>query len=278
MFYTKLFDFGFGQRIGSGSPNERSGIFNTVGMWDRRTKPTLALGQSISVTMLQMLQAATAIANEGLLVRPRLISGFRGSSKEVTLYQPIVPQRVISADTAETMLQYMKSTAANDGTGWRAYIGDIPMAVKTGTAQMIVDGTYSATDFIASCMAIFPADNPQMILYTVIVKPRGEILGGRIATVPIREAAEALTDYLGLPRGKNIELAVSGTIALPNVAAPKLVDVMPDFTGYAKQNLIPLLDQNDFYVEINGNGHVKIQNPAPGTQIVHGDIITLYLE
>jgi cell division protein FtsI (penicillin-binding protein 3) len=283
-FYQKLASFGFGERIGYGSPSERSGIFNPVARWDRRTKPTIAIGQSISVSMLQMLQAATAIANNGVLVQPRLISAFRLADGSEEPYKAIVPRRVLSEQTASSLIQYMRATAANDGTGWRAYIGDIPMAVKTGTAQMIVRGVYSDTDFIASCMAIFPADQPRLVLYTTIVKPQGsEYLGGRIATVPIRDAAEALTDYLGLPRGKNTQISYAGQPeqtsqpSLP-LSLPELKDVMPDFSGYAKQSIIPLLNQSDFRIEINGSGFVKRQLPAPGTKIVHGDIITLYLE
>ena len=282
VFYQKLYGLGFGQRIGSGSPSERPGIFAAATQWGRRTKPTIAMGHEISVSMLQMLQAATAIANNGMLVQPRLISGFRTSEGVLEPFTAKEPRPVLKAKTAADVLRFMRAVVTTDGTGWRAAIGDIPMAVKTGTAQMIDEGTgrYSDTNFIASCMAILPADKPSLILYVVIVNPHGEsYLGGRIATIPIRKAAETLVDYLGILRGKHLQIDHSGSVTYPMAAdTPALENTMPDFTGYSKQSLIPLLLQSDFPVEIQGNGHVKRQSPLPGTLLVHGDTLTFYLE
>lgn len=281
VFYDKIYSFGFGQRVGSGSPSESAGIFREDN--SRRFKPTLAIGQGISVSMLQMLQAASAIANQGVLVQPKLALKLTAPDGTETPYpaEPSAPRRVMSEQTAASLLQYMRATAAIDGTGWRAAIGDIPMAVKTGTAQVAENGAYSETDFIASCMAIFPADDPKLILYVVIVKPQGEsYLGGRIATIPIRKAAESLADYLKLHRGKNpVEMQSSTVYFEGEPPLPPLADVMPDYRGYSKLSLIPLFETDSGYIiRLEGNGHVKTQTPDPGAQLVHGDAITLYLE
>lgn len=281
VFYDKIYSFGFGQRVGSGSPSESAGIFREEN--NRRFKPTLAIGQGISVSMLQMLQAASAIANQGILAQPKLALKLTAPDGAETPYpaEPAAPKRVMSARTAANLLQYMRATAAIDGTGWRAAIGDIPMAVKTGTAQVAENGAYSETDFIASCMAIFPADAPKLILYVVIVKPQGEsYLGGRIATIPIRKAAESLADYLKLHRGKNpVELQSSTVYFEGEPPLPPLAGVMPDLRGYSKLSLLPLFETDSGYIiHLEGNGHVKTQSPSPGTQLVHGDVITLYLE
>jgi cell division protein FtsI (penicillin-binding protein 3) len=280
-FYDKIYSFGFGQRIGSGSPSESAGIFKEDG--NRRFKPTLAIGQGISVSMLQMLRAATAIANKGVLVQPKLVIKLTAPDGTETAYPagPAERKRVMSEQTAGELLQYMRAVAAVDGTGWRAAIGDIPMAVKTGTAQVAENGTYSETDFIASCMAIFPADDPQLILYAVIVKPQGEsYLGGRIATLPIRKAAESLTDYLKLRRGKNLIEQQPNTVFFKEERPlPPLGDVMPDLQGYSKLGLLPLLEEDTGYIILlEGNGHVVAQSPVAGTTLIHGDVITLYLE
>ena len=116
------------------------------------------------------------------------------------------PKQVLRAETAREMRSYMQAVTSSIGTGWRANVADLKLAVKTGTAQMIDQTTrrFSDTDFIASCMALLPAEEPAIVLYLAIIKPRGvEYLGGRIAAPPIREAAEALVNYLGIPRGKN---------------------------------------------------------------------------
>ncbi|MDR2792489.1 MAG: transpeptidase family protein [Treponema sp.] len=281
VFYNKIYNFGFGQRIGSGSPSETTGIFREEN--SRRFKPTLAIGQGISVSMLQMLQAASAIANKGMMVQPKLVLKLTAPDGTETPYpaEPVAPKRVMSEQTAASLLRYMQAATEVDGTGWRAAIGDIPMAVKTGTAQVAEGGAYSETDFIASCMAIFPTDDPKLILYVVIVKPQGEsYLGGRIATVPIRKAAEALADYLKLPRGKNLVEQQPNTVYFnEEPPLPLLGDVMPDLRGYSKLSLIPLFEMDSGYIiQLEGNGHVKTQTPSPGAQLVHGDTITLYLE
>ncbi|MDR2194732.1 MAG: transpeptidase family protein [Treponema sp.] len=280
-FYNKIREFGFGRRIGSGSPSETAGIFNEEN--SRRFKPALAMGQGISVSMLHMLQAVSAIANKGLMVQPKLAIKLTAPDGTETPYPdpPVAPRRVISERTAASLLRYMRATAEVDGTGWRAAIGDMPMAVKTGTAQVAEPGGYSETDFIASCMAIVPADDPKLILYVVIVKPQGDsYLGGRIATIPVRKAAESLADYLKLYRGKNpVEQQSSIVYFDAEPPVPALGDVMPDLRGYSKLSLIPLFEMDSgFIIQLEGNGHVKTQTPPPGSQLVHGDTITLYLE
>ena len=179
------------------------------------------------------------------------------------------------------MRSYMEDVTSSIGTGWRANVEDLSLAVKTGTAQMIdpKTGAYSSTDFIASCMAMFPAESPSLILYLVIVKPQGvSYLGGRIAAPPIREAAEALINYLGIPRGRNPQIVHPGAISIPAVPYPAVNETVPDFTGVAKQQLVPLLLRDDLHVQINGDGWVVRQSPAPGTPLSSDTVIVLDLE
>jgi cell division protein FtsI (penicillin-binding protein 3) len=172
-------------------------------------------------------------------------------------------------------------TSAESGIAWRATMEDLSMSVKTGTAQMIdpLTNSYSETDYIASCIAMLPADSPSLILYMVIVKPQsGSYYGSRIAAPRIREAAEALVDYLGIPRGKNQQLNHSGSILLENTAAPVIDSVVPNFAGYSKRELMPLLLRDDLHIELNGDGWVRYQNPPAGTPLTPDTIITLELE
>jgi cell division protein FtsI (penicillin-binding protein 3) len=174
----------------------------------------------------------------------------------------------------------MVDVTSNIGTGWRARVEDLSLAVKTGTAQMRdpSTGKYSETDFIASCIALLPAESPSLILYLVIISPRGEIYGGRIAAPPIREAAEALVDYLGIPRGRNPQIERSPAITLPLDRLPAVNNIMPDFSGLPKRTLIPLLLQDNFHVEIHGDGWVVRQSPPPGTPLTGITELTLELE
>ncbi|GHV87816.1 penicillin-binding protein [Spirochaetia bacterium] len=280
-FYNRLRDFGFGSRTGAGNPGEHAGSLSLPDRWSDRSKPTIAMGQEISVTTLQMLQAASAIANDGVLVSPRIVSRIvSGNGKTARNYETPPPRRVLKAETARAMRSYMVDVTSDIGTAWRARVEDLSLAVKTGTAEMTdpSTGAYSKTDYIASCIALLPADSPSLVLYVAIVKPKGEYLGGRIAAPPIREAAEALVDYLGIPRGLNPQVLHSGEVSLPNADIPQIGTVMPNFAGYSKRQLWPLLLWDDLNITINGDGHVVRQYPAPGTALEENTVIVLELE
>ncbi|MDR2517530.1 MAG: transpeptidase family protein [Spirochaetaceae bacterium] len=278
-FYNRLKDFGFGMRTGAGNPGESAGSLSAPEYWSDRTKATLSMGQEISVSALQMLQAATAIANDGVMVSPKIVSRIISwNGKTVRNFETAPPRRVTGVETARAIRSYMVDVTSA-GTGRRANVEDLSLAVKTGTAQISTPGSgYSETDYIASCIALVPAENPVLILYLVIVKPQGEYLAGRIAAPPVREAAEALVDYLGIPRGRNRRVEHSGSIILPPIDIPRMETSVPDFTGYSKKQILPLLLRDDVTIELYGEGWVLRQNPPPGTPFQPGMVITLQLE
>jgi cell division protein FtsI (penicillin-binding protein 3) len=280
-FYDSLKDFGFGSRTGSGNPGETAGFLRPVERWSERSKPTIAMGQEIAVSAIQMLQAASAVANDGVLVPPRIVSRIvSADGRSVRNYETGQPRRVLKSETAGLMRRYMMDVTSDIGTGWRANVEDLSLAVKTGTAQIIDPrtGTYSSTDFIASCVALLPAESPSLILYLAIVKPRGEFLGGRIAAPPIREAAEALINYLGIPRGRNPQITHSGTVSIPAVPYPAVNETVPDFTGVSKRQLVPLLLRDDLHFQISGDGWVVRQSPPAGAPLGPDTVIILELE
>ena len=278
-FYNMLYDFGFGVRTGAGSPGETAGYFIRSDQWSERSRPTIAFGQEIAVSAFQMVQAATAIANDGILVPPRIVlQTISADGKTVTDWEGGARRRILSAETARAMRSYMVDTTY--GMGWRAAVEDISLAVKTGTAQIIdpVTNRYSPTDYIASCIALFPSESPSLVLYSAIIKPKGEIFGARIAAPAIREAAESLIDYLGIPRGRNPQIYHPPSVNIPAGRLPSIETQIPDFTGLAKRTLLPLMLRNDITVEIYGDGWVRRQSPAPGTPFVDGIKIILELE
>ena len=280
-FYKLLSDFGFGSRTGAGGRGETAGYFVSSANWSDRSKPTIAFGQEIAVSALQILQATSVIANDGILVPPRIVlrtvSADGKTSNELHNGER---RRVISEQTARAMRSYMVDTASSGAMGWRAAVRDMSLGVKTGTAQLIdpVTRGYSETDFISSCVALFPADNPTLILYLAIVKPKGEIFGTRIAAPAIREAAESLIDYLGIPRGRNPQVDHPPSVNIPAARLPALETHVPDFTGLSKRTLMPLLLRGDIMVEIRGDGWVCRQNPPAGTPVTDGMTIILELE
>jgi len=280
-FYQLLSNFGFGSRTGAGSPGETAGYLVPSSNWSERSKPTIAFGQEIAVSAYQILQATTAIANDGILVPPKIVSRIvSADGRTVTEWENGERRRVISAQTARAMRSYMADTAASGAMGWRAGVQDMSIGVKTGTSQIIDPATrrYSDTDFIASCVALLPSDNPTLVLYLAVFKPQGVIFGSRIAAPAIREAAESLIDYIGIPRGRNPQVYHPPLVNIPAGRLPALETHVPDFTGLAKRMLLPLLLRDDLDVEIRGDGWVRRQYPLPGAPVTDGMKIVLELE
>ncbi|MDR2314542.1 MAG: PASTA domain-containing protein [Spirochaetaceae bacterium] len=282
LFHRALENFGFGSRTGAGTPGETTGFLRPVNQWSERSKPTIAMGQEVAVSAFQMIQAASAVANDGILIPPRVVSRIvSDDGKTIREYRNAEPRRILSAETARAMRSYMEEGTLDLGIGRFARIRDIALAVKTGTAQVIDPETraYSETDYIASCLALLPAENPSLVLYMVIVKPRGDYyFGSRTAAPGIRETAEALIDYLGIPRGRNPQVSHSGAVSIPAEEVISIGDRIPDFTGIAKRSLAPLLLRDDIHLDIRGEGWVVRQTPPPGTAYQKGMTITLELE
>lgn len=281
-FIQDLKNFGFGSKTGIELPGETAGLLKEAGgsRWSGRTKPTIAIGQEISVSALQMVQAATALANDGYPVQLSVIKKI--TNKDGSIESEHIPQkkeRILKKSTADYILSCMETTATT-GTGSRANIKDITIGVKTGTAQMAdqKSGGYSDTDFLSNCMAIFPIDNPQVILYIVIQKAQGEYLAGRIVAPLIKDTADEIIDHLGLSRGDADTFIYNGTNEVENPQTIVIKDTVPDFSGFSKRELSPLLSRKDLKININGSGWVKNQSPAPGTPLTENTIIELNLE
>ena len=281
-FIQDLKNFGFGSKTGIELPGETSGLLKEAGSsrWSGRTKQTIAIGQEIGVSALQMVQAATALANDGYPVQLSVIKKI--TNKDGSIESEHIPQkkeRILKKSTADYILSCMETTATT-GTGSRANIKDITIGVKTGTAQMAdqKSGGYSDTDFLSNCMAIFPIDNPQVILYIVIQKAQGEYLAGRIVAPLIKDTADEIIDHLGLSRGDADTFIYNGTNEVENPQTIVIKDTVPDFSGFSKRELSPLLSRKDLKININGSGWVKNQSPAPGTPLTENTIIELNLE
>ena len=270
---------------------ETNGKLNKPGSRDFsiRTKPSVAFGQEISVSTLQILQAATVIANKGKLTPLKYIDRYESSDgKTIRESQNILnkPRMVISPLTAAKMLSYMHDTVTF-GTGRLAELEGYSIGVKTGTAQISVAGRgYSPNDYMASCIAILPVENPSLILYMAIERPRGETYGSQIAAPAIREAAEEIISYAGIPKGEYSGGFITGDnvinhpgdIIISEIILPHLGAVVPSYIDLPKRTLTPLLNRNDIRVIIRGNGWVVRQSPPPGTPFTAGMTLELILE
>lgn len=280
-FVQKIRTLGFGKKTGIELPGEAQGsVKEPFGkLWSARSKPTIAIGQEISVSALQMVQAATALADGGVSTKLTVIKKITNKDGSIFFeHQAEKGERMFSSTSASYVLSCMETTARS-GTGSRANLSDISIGVKTGTAQMASKtGGYSDTDFISNCIAIFPVESPHIVLYIVIEKAKGETYAGRIVAPVIGEAADIIIDHLGLSRGAAESLFHSGKISIPPDREIKLGSTLPDFTGFSKRELLPLLENNNLRITINGNGWVSKQNPPAGTIVTENMIIELTLE
>lgn len=281
-FLAYVRQFGFGERTGVELPSETRGSVKNQNdkYWSARSKATISIGQEISVSALQMVQAATALANKGVIVKPTFIQRITDHEGNIKYqHEPNYSNRVLKASTANYILSCMQTTAES-GTGTRASLGDISIGVKTGTAQMAdpVNGGYSDTDFLSNCMAIFPVENPEIILYIVIEKAKGETYAGRIVAPVIAEAADEIIDHLGMNRDGAASLAHSGRFLYKENTPLTLNSLVPDFIGKSKRDLLPLLNNSKVNLVIRGEGWVTKQSPDPGTPISENLTIELDLE
>lgn len=282
LFLRYIRNFGFGARTEIQLPGETRGSVKTTSdkLWSIRSKPTISIGQEISVSALQMVQATTALTNGGVPVGLSLISKITNYDGTVEYeHETKYKDPVVSKATADYLLSCMETTA-RAGTGSRANISDVSIGVKTGTAQMLdpATGGYSDTDFVSNCVAVFPVEDPEIILYIVITKAKGETYAGRIVAPVIGSAADVIIDHLGMARSGAASLLHSGKITVYAENPTILEDYMPDFTGTPKRLLMNLLNRQDIELKIQGDGYVVSQYPEPGTPITKGMIVELYLE
>lgn len=203
-FYKHMRDYGFGQKTGIEMAGEERGLLEPVSRWSGISIGSLSIGQEIGVTPLQMAAAYSAIANDGVLIEPRVVKDvFRANQHE--LPQPGSSHRVVSEHTAELMTE-MLAGVVDHGTGKRAKPAGYSAAGKTGTAQKIIDGRYSASHYISSFIGFTPVNRPAVTILVVIDSPVGAHHGGDVAAPAFRSIAEQTLGYLDVPQDNPSQL------------------------------------------------------------------------
>jgi cell division protein FtsI (penicillin-binding protein 3) len=215
-FYQYIRDFGFGQRSGAELPGETRGLLRPVKRWGPSSIGSIAIGQEVGVTPLQLVSMVSTIANGGVYLPPRVLmpGQFDGIGKSQTpatpqpfkaggeLPNPLPPgaHRVISTMTAAEMRKMIEGVVLY-GTGKPAQLNGYSSGGKTGTAQKIdpATHTYSKTMHIASFAGIAPVNNPVIAVAVVMDNPKGAYYGTEVSAPVFAEVAQQVLEYLSVP-------------------------------------------------------------------------------
>ncbi|MBU6398807.1 MAG: penicillin-binding protein 2 [Verrucomicrobia bacterium] len=199
LLYRYIRNFGFGDPTGIRLPGEVRGLVRPVSDWSKISIARIPMGQGIAVTPLQMVMAMAAIANGGYLMAPMLVDRLEDENGAVVARnQPLVVRRVVSEAAARQMVAALKLVVSTNGTALKARLEHYTVAGKTGTAQEVVNGAYSHTDFFSSFIGFFPADAPELCISVVLDAPRHGYYGGQVAAPVFRNIAERAANYLNI--------------------------------------------------------------------------------
>ena len=211
-FYQFISNFGFGCVTGLGLAGESPGLL--LLNQHQLTLPILCYGQGIGVTAIQLLNAYSAIANQGMLMEPQIVKEIRTrDGKVLRRYTPVPIRRVISERTVSTTTEILED-AVEWGTGIKAKIKGYRVAGKTGTAQKFDPLTkkYSDTKHIASFCGFFPLPQPRIAILIVIDEPQTQdYWGGSLAAPVFARVAEQVIQYLHIPPAEEKYAQIKGT-------------------------------------------------------------------
>ena len=307
--------FGFGCKTEVELPGETSGLVREVRRWQPSSIGSIAIGQEVGVTPLQMAAAFGALANNGVRIAPHLVREIRAADGSVVYSASPEQHKVVSAETARVLRGMLEEVTLN-GTAKAAQLNGYTAAGKTGTAQKIDPKTraYSQTKFIGSFVGFAPATNPAVVIIVVIDEPVGGYHGGEVAAPVFREIAEQILPGLNVAPDTELKAPPPGLLAqtpqaeeslarvreaqererraraatLPLVAdnragtsqvvytvATKRAVVMPDLRGRSVRDAARVCAQLGLQLEAQGEGRAVRQSPRAGTEVENGQVVRI---
>ena len=227
----------------------------------------MSFGQRFKITPLQMITAACSIANNGILMQPRIVKEVKNTDTgAVTTIEPVQVRQVISAETANTVMDMLESVVT-DGTGSNAKVKGYSIAGKTGTSEP--DPSNKDEGYTASFLAISPTENPEVVLLVTLYDPQGS-KGHQGSSVAAPVAGQILSEVLPYLQvsSDSSDNSSNNTVTLPNVVNKTVAE--------AKK----LLEKSGFTCSTSANSSdiVTQQYPVKGSELVKGSIIKLYTE
>jgi membrane peptidoglycan carboxypeptidase len=302
-------NFGFGHRTGVELPAEPAGLLAAGSRWTPSTQASISFGQEIGVTALQMISAVGAVANDGVLVPPRIVLGTRDAAGAFHPAATGEPRRVVASRTSRILVDLLEGVVSA-GTGKAAAVPGYRVAGKTGTAQKVVGSSgYSPTEFVASFAGFAPAGSPRIAAIVVLDTPYGSIHTGGLTAAPVfsRIVGDALA-YLRVPPDEDPLVALQqererrdaeraerkrkharrnqGRSAEDEEAAAEVDDPgplatiagqVPDLRGMTLRGAVSTLVARRYRARAEGSGFVIAQIPSPGTELPEGEICSVIL-
>jgi penicillin-binding protein 2 len=308
--YDYMKRLGFGARTGIDLAGESSGLLRALNHWQPSSIGSLAMGQEIGVTPLQMATAYCVLANDGMLVKPHLVRELRSPEGTVTFQAKTETRRALKPETTAALRNMLEGVTLH-GTARKAQLDGYTAAGKTGTAQKIDPKThaYSATKYIGSFVGFAPVNKPAVVIIVVIDEPQGSYHGGDVAAPVFREIAEQILPDLSVspdietkPPSQAIAQAARPSprqmedqqqseareATLPKIAArsfsgqskevvfavaTRRAALMPDLRGQSVRDALRSCQQLGLRLEARGEGHALRQTPEPGAEVDPGRVV-----
>lgn len=195
-----LKECGFGQKTGISLNAESAGsLINLTLLKDEHSRLLSFIGQGISITPIQLMSFYQAIANDGIVIPPRIVRELRnqhGISIEIDSGE-YFSKRLFSENTARILRKLLRE-AVLEGTGKRAYVENMVVGGKTGTAQIYnpVTKSYSKGRYISSFIGIAPIDNPEIVVMVLVHSPKGQYYGGAVAAPYFSKIADYSVNFI----------------------------------------------------------------------------------
>jgi len=296
-FYKYVRSFGFGMKSGVGLPAEESGVLKPVSEWSGRTQSTIAFGHEISATPLQMAMAAAAVANGGMLMKPRIVKAWSDNEGRVVQEAPPRSVRRVMSESTTVLVKNMMRAVVQYGTAADIKTDRIDIAGKTGTAEKIDAGTgkYVHGLFNSSFLGMVPVDKPEYVCLVILDEPSQLKYGGQSAAPIFREIVDRLLaspeyplarmarDEHDAPGVRPLETAslASEPVAIAASAGESVsrtpAGSMPDLSEHTLRDALFLIKDLGLEVEYNGAGRVIRQEPPAGAPIKSGQKCVLTL-
>lgn len=198
--FEGLRDFGFGTRTYIDCPGEKSGYLSDYTEWNAVDMGAIAFGQGMSVTGLQLVTAVSALANDGMMMRPYIVQAITDSNgRPLKKADPKELRQVVSVETAQTVRRIMRTVITPGGTGVEADLKGYEVCGKTGTAQKIdKNGRYAPDKYVSSFVGFAPAKQPALVVLVVVDEPQNIYYGGLVAAPVFKKIVREALSYLNI--------------------------------------------------------------------------------